>query len=1051
MHSLNKIQIISDWTGERSARATDRLLPVLYPDTNPCNSKVHNSAKCNSTKSILQEQYKLYEESDFSYKIFKSSYDSEWYHHYYDEKVYYYKLPSGSLMDHRYRGESLRHKPWDETLYFTEKQKRGLYVCLTRDIGLGSRLTRILLDRRVSQYRRIEEFISGFVDSLWLADELVFLEHSPDRACVKKVLRKIFAVGTFNLCALVDQWKEFGNYCFHTLAQTKLIGGELSLSKTNIFKHLLNLRFIKRVMWGYKSHRDMQNIAHLMSSRQMPYMGLKAELKARAQFKRVMESDYRPPKHLVDKMYKVAHRIGRICKKLAPGPINDGVLHFSVTSSGELNHSLKQGAQAKAVMEAFKKHLSVVPDSDFIEETPFGDVIHKSGIPLWKTAYRPEVLYTEREFLEEYELIKGQPNRVMGLDEYAGIQMLYAAWKDKENIPEVRTEVVPEMGNKPRHVTVSAYWLNLLQAPLAHYLIEAMKWHPACFSSFHREDQGWEAARQLARIKRPLSKDEFVLSSDLKDATNAQQWDLTKSMLRGFMAGYGIDIVSPYVNMVVESIGPRLIWTKDEESILSNVGIMMGEAIAKPSLTLLNLCIEELAFLRYCKREYYLDRDKPSPARPWRCYHIGGDDHLARGPLPYLQMITNLHLECGSHIDPGKHGYSRICVRYTERVLDLTNLGKNSREFDKADPTKSIIVDSVKVRLLEKGLSTGLKKDNKNVAIGKAKQLGGVISWLPDDPRLFPIGKIESIRELFIKRMGNLLPNENNNPRAFANIHLPQVLGGYGLGRPSETKVWLALSPEPTRYILAKKLSFQKFGFHQDLSRDLRIFAKLNHNTSVRGLESMTEYLEARAEEEAQEPFRRSPQGFGFRKITYKGELLSYEPYANRPYATWEDIKTSFRESGDSARKIIDRAANNNWISQSEYINRCSRGVLFNTLLQGQEKLKPFNTVPWVKTYQRHIWPWYEKEGGPSWDLSELDYLTNDEIISLINDLRGMWYVHTSARSTVRILREDQDDNGRFLLEERLIGPRMEIETKGLPNLQISEDFLKIRIKQRSK
>jgi hypothetical protein len=252
---------------------------------------------------------------------------------------------------------------------------------------------------------------------------------------------------------------------------------------------------------------------------------------------------------------------------------------------------------------------------------------------------------------------------------------MYGAWKEYHPCPTLRAEVVPEMGNKARLGTMSPYWVNALQAPLSHVLIDMIKYHPSVFSSFHRQDQAFEAVKGLCKLKaKALGDSEYVLSSDLKDATNAQVWDLTIAMIRAFMEGAGLIKNASYMELVLSTIGPRIVEFKDGETIVSSTGIMMGEAIAKPSLTLLNLCIEELSFLEYTNSLDLLTSEEPSPYREWRFLHIGGDDHLARGPLKYLERITNNHLLAGSHITPGQHGYSRIVVKYTERLINLQNL-----------------------------------------------------------------------------------------------------------------------------------------------------------------------------------------------------------------------------------------------------------------------------------------------------------------------------------------------------------------------------------------
>jgi len=502
----------------------------------------------------------------------------------------------------------------------------------------------------------------------------------------------------------------------------------------------------------------------------MPYMRLPTEIIARDKFKSVLTSDFQPDEKLVFQLSLAARRIGGICRSIRPS-VNPGASHISVTGSGEFGHPISDGGQAAAVVEAMRSILLDVSTESFEEDTPFGIARHWSGIPLWKTLFREIPIPPEQEFLTEWYLVKDQPGKFRGLDEVTGIQILYVAWRQLVPIPVLRAEVVPEMGNKARHVTLSDYWLNVLQSPLSHLLIDAMMYHPSVFSSFHRQDQTWEAVKGMC-LKKQLSlpPGHAVLSSDLKDATNAQQWSITKAMLQGFIRGFGLSFSDSYVELVLGTIGPRLVLFPDDTSVLSKVGIMMGEAIAKPSLTLLNLSIEELAFLDHTNGLDLLSTSDPAPYRDWRYLHIGGDDHLAMGPIPYLNLITDYHLRAGSHISPGQHGYSRICVKYTERLVNLQNL-QYKQPFNREDYSRSIIVDSVKVRLLERGQSTMLKKDNKNVAIGKSEQLGGCLQWLPTDNRFWTYTKKASIRALFVERMGSLLPRQSVNPRAFAAIH----------------------------------------------------------------------------------------------------------------------------------------------------------------------------------------------------------------------------------------------------------------------------------------
>jgi len=913
-------------------------------------------------------------------------------------------MPSGSLLSETHKGVRIGWQKWQpKTKYFSARQKEALRVILTRDIGMTPRSVEVLVNRPADQFQRIEEFIAGLIDSLWTADHRVFLQNSQELRTVRNTVRAVFYVGTSNPVLLVDQWKEWGNFLFHTLAATETIGSLVVPAPWNIFRRLNRIPYIRRIYEGDRSMLAMQHVSHLVSSRQMPYMGIRTELKARAKFKEVLTSDYQPPIELGFKLQMAARRIGGICRSIRSN-VNPGASHISVTNSGEFSYPIAKGGQAKAVMEAMKRILLMVPSEDRREDTPFGLAEHWRGIPLWKTLFRKIPIPPDQEFLQEWYFVKDQPGRFRGLDEATGQQILYVAWKESTPTIVLRTNVVPEMGNKARHITLSDYWLNVLQAPLAHLLIDAMMYHPSVFSSFHRQDQAWEAVKAMCNLKElSLPPGHAVLSSDLKDATNAQQWGITKAILHGFAEGYRLLSNPRYFNLILDQIGPRFILFPDDTSVESKVGIMMGEAIAKPSLTLLNLAIEELTFLEFVKATKILGTSEPAPHRPWRFIHIGGDDHLVMGPIPYLRRLTDNHLKAGSHIDPGKHGFSRICVRYVERLINLTNL-PHKQPFHSEDYEKSIIVDSVKVRLLERGQSTMIKKDNKNVAIGKSEQLGGCLQWLPNDSRFWTQSKKASIRSLFVERMGPLLPRETENPRAFAAIHLPSKIGGYGLGLKSELGYWLELAPDPHKWLISQAME------GKDVRELLRTFRRLNTNTSVRGVEKILDYQQAIIQH-----LREYPQLLG---------ALS-----------WKELREKFPSETNNARKTIALAADKGYLSIEEFAERVTRGNLFQELLMGKEAPKAFNTRKYTETY-RYVWSVCEREGMP--DVVSTPTLDSRTIARAIDDMVPQWWFDINQITTFDVGTGDDDYDFRD-------GTYDSMFTEGLPVLWIPPRILGVR------
>jgi len=818
------------------------------------------------------------------------------------------------------------------------------------------------------------------VDSLWLTDERMFILGSQDQLSLKYLVRKIFKIGCYNLQQLVSDWKDWGNNLFHDLAETVTIGGRTVPRHGNPFWKLEALSLIRDMRQG-KMNRLLifQHLSHLISSRQMPYMGLKTELKARKQFKEVITStDLASPSH-VEKMRLAAGRIGRICKALQKRPIGDGPWHISVTSSGEYNHSIKNGAQVGAVRDAMLRVLNRIPVEDEYESTPFGPVFLKEGIPIWRSLFRLESPWDEedeiffdfpnpqlltRKDLGDPGPLEFKPGSYWGIDDYLGKQLMYVAWKETGLVPiPARTEVVPELGNKARHITMSAYWLNILQAPLSHALIDALKCHPSVYSSFHRQDQAWEASRGL--IKLPIKDDYWMLSSDLKDATNAQQFELTKVMLKSFMENFGLlPRESPYKDLVLDTIGPREIHFSDGSIVTTTKGIMMGEAIAKPSLTLLNLAIEELSFLQSIGREDLLCEDRAAPDRDWRFCHIGGDDHIAYGPCNYLDLITDNHLQSGSHISPGQHGRSRVCVRYTERLILVENLKNRVILGGDDNYDKSLIVDSIKVRLLERGQSTQIKKDNKNVAIGKSKQLAGALKWIRRVPGFWSYEKLVSIRDLFINRMGCLLPSKTIHPKVYSHILLPSSIGGLDLGFEEEIPAAIAASPEPTKWLLSKILSG-----HIDYD-DLRLFRKLNTNTSTRGVPEITEFQQ-------------------ILESNFRENILM------RFHKTWQEIKQEFPD--DNPKKVNELAEKAGWLTIEEFCKRATRGNLFQKLLTEVVKPKVFKTKVFARTYN-HIWNECESLGmnhyyDPSQDLAIKD---GSQIINMIREALPVYYLDSN-------------------------------------------------------
>jgi hypothetical protein len=349
----------------------------------------------------------------------------------------------------------------------------------------------------------------------------------------------------------------------------------------------------------------------------------------------------------------------------------------------------------------------------------------------------------------------------------------------------------------------------------------------------------------------------------------------------------------------------------------------MGEAIAKPVLTILNLSVEHKAYCDYLKIPDNVLEPMGDPYRDWHGFHIAGDDLLAHGPRKYLELITEYHERSGCIISKSKHAISKIMVRYTEHILYIPNLlnGIPYKEIND-NLEQSCWTDSVKVRLFEKGQSTQLKKDDKNVALGKGQQLARTLQWQS------PHDWVQMCIQLFVNRMGNLLPNQGKFPRLWNQIKLPEYLGGLDLGNQEDIYVLLNSSPKPTQHAIARALS------GAPVTEVRRLLGKLNTNPTMRGSEA----------------------------YKLKAELIldrlregTYPLGGAHKLFTWKDLCEQFPDCED-AREIVAAARNDGILGYQEFAMKMARGVLFSDLLKAKEgRSNNFNTKPYQDRY-RDIW-----------------------------------------------------------------------------------------------
>jgi len=389
-------------------------------------------------------------------------------------------------------------------------------------------------------------------------------------------------------------------------------------------------------------------------------------------------------------------------------------------------------------------------------------------------------------------------------------------------------------------VTTGPYWLNVLQQGLAHQLKDILKGHPSVRSSLQKTDQAWQSLYLFSQQGYP--EDYSCLSSDLKEATDHIPKVVALQLLSGFLQGTGLrtnlgEIALDLLRMDRTFIGPGFVSENQTR------GVMMGEPLTKCILSIMNLVIEELAYRKHHGINVVVSFYKNDPLRT---YHVGGDDHLAIGPKQYLDYITCYHERFGNQISYGKHGISRIAVKYCEKVLDIRNIYKPWCLRTINDTTEayetSPFVDSIKVRLLSPTTKSIDVVSDRNTGIGKGISLGRTLKWLNRDH--FPTKWVKMVRDRFFERMGSLLPDRSSG--VYWQLMLPSYWGGLNLYTDDEVEQLYKKLPSLTLSIM------EGYATGEDSSTSgVRELRKFLTNYSYRGfrlneteVDAMTSHIE---------------------------------------------------------------------------------------------------------------------------------------------------------------------------------------------------------------
>jgi len=851
---------------------------------------------------------------------------------------------------------------------------------LMTEFGFSRPMAEVFSSRRISDIKRIEQVVMGIIDCLLLFDRDMFITDT-DFSLLKYLVKKILTVGTFSTSTVTEMWKQYVNHLFVEASESETLL-KPKKSPENFFFSLDSYPKIQRIRAGKLSREDLTDLAHLISTRQLPVGDKRVELKALKEFELITTEEYLPDSDILEDLYQAARIIGKRLRKAGPGPIQS--THLSLATSGSLFYTVEEGGRAAEIIESITPRLLHVPVEDGVISLPFIALKERKGVPRWRTWCRdtPYEHFSEIPFGElTTETLLGKSVYRQGFDEAIGDQILCCAYlamqEDTIRQPEVAVRVltVAEPGAKARIVTTGPWWLNVLQQCQAHVTRAFLKSHPSAEAGLGRADQAWQYLYLICNARSSFKEDFACLSSDLKSATDAIPKEVAVQLLKGFIHGLGY--LSPLMDTAIDLIKRNRLCLVEKYgyTFISTRGVFMGEPLTKTILTLLNLSCEEIAI------RHYLNYDWKHPVQEsWRCFQVSGDDHIAVGPKDYLNEITRTHIRAGSKISPDKHSVSCSAVRHCEKILMVKyfwNLSWTPRSINDSKEAyeSSPFIDSIKVRLLSPCSKNNENFNDRNTAVGKAKSFGRTLQWLMTS-HLDTKWKF-MVRDRFFQRMGPLLPDRSSG--VFWHLLLPSNLGGLGLYIEEDFPDLCIRLPDPTKSFLLDYVS-------NSLSEETyNLFKGFTNNTSYRGYNL--------------------PEG----DVALAREFINLRLLPNLGSLSFKEGIAKLSLEDRSAKRQVGALQRAYLFSAGEIEDRILRPFLFKEILSKQAKVHAFSTESFKRRYAK-LWDITFK-GHPTISSETLKEAISKRVYSPLYDL--------SFRFEMEIRGRTMNVN---LLEEALIG-----------------------------
>jgi len=437
-------------------------------------------------------------------------------------------------------------------------------------------------------------------------------------------------------------------------------------------------------------------------------------------------------------------------------------------------------------------------------------------------------------------------------------------------------------------------------------------------------------------------------------------------------------------------------------------GIMMGEALTKGILALYGLVCEQAAFREFSGNPIHLK------TAPWRCFAIGGDDHIAVGPKGYLELITLRHRQSGSILSEGKHGLSKVAVRFCEKLIIVESLRVYKFKYGDWDTTQwsHPFVDSVKIRLLSPLSTTVITRNDHNAAIGKGSALGQILRYLPT--YLSEKWKV-IVRERFFLRMGAFLPRKGGkSPRLYYQVLLPSSLGGMGL-YISKEECFYSMSQAP---LIVQKLLHYRCNMEKYFDADYVLNQCFTLLRKWLTLGSFRAYLSDSLEAD-----------------TLRNLDLELAIKDTLEVASFRTV-FGLLSSGEKAEPFInDSIRLRGYAPIRDVVDLLKKGYLFQSILSEKVEQFSFKTTPLDKRF-KEIWNMIETVSRPLQlqDLSESfeidpaklgSFLANDDQLTLyvqVDQILTIDYYSKSEDRQITIQKSviDQITSGLPLLKVKL-------------------------------